>query len=69
MVSQEWIITIDVTYDPPVSGDTLVNQTVKVASTKFYNTPAKNAVRQHDAIVQSPGLVNFGSITGDTFKF
>jgi hypothetical protein len=69
MVSQEWVITIDVTYDPPVSGDTLVNQTVKVGSTKFYTTPAKNSLRQHDAIVQSPGLVYFGSITGDTFKF
>ena len=68
MVSLEWVITIDVTYDPPV-GDTLVDQKVKVGATKLYKTPAKNVLRQHDAIVQSPGLVYFGSTTGDTFKF
>ena len=69
MVSQEWVITIDVTYDPPVAGDTLVDQKVKVGSTLLYKTPAKNTERQNDAIVLSPGLVYFGSTTGDTFKF
>ena len=58
-----------VIYDPPVAGDTLVDQKVKVGATKFYTTPAKNTVRQHDAIVVSPGLMYFGSTTGDTFKF
>ena len=56
-------------YDPPVAGDTLVDQKVKVGSTLFYKTPAKNIVRQHDAIVLSPGLVYFGSTFNDTFKF
>jgi sugar lactone lactonase YvrE len=58
-----------VLYDPPVAGHTLVDQKVKVGSTLLYCTPAKNTQRQNDAIVQSPGLVYFGSTTGNTFKF
>lgn len=57
------------TYDPPVPGDTLVDQKVKVGATLFYSTPAKNTQRQNNAIVQSPGLDNFGSTLGNTFKF
>ena len=44
-VSQEWVITITVTYDPPVAGKTLVNQKVIVGETIFYSTPAKNGLR------------------------
>lgn len=68
-VSQGWVITITVTYDPPVPGKTLFDQEVLVGATIFYSTPAKNGLRQNDAIVQSPGLVYFGSTTGNTFKF
>ena len=69
VVSTPWTIKVIVIYDPPVAGDVLVDQKVKVGSTLLYSTPAKNTLRQHDAIVQSPGLVNFGSTTGNTFKF
>jgi hypothetical protein len=69
IVSTPWTIKVIVIYDPPVPSDTLVDQKVKVGSTLLYTTPAKNIVRQHDAIVLSPGIVYFGSTTGDTFKF
>ena len=69
LVSTQWTIKVIVLYDPPVSGDTLVDKKVKVGSTLLYTTPAKNTLRQHDAIVQSPGLVYFGSTSGNTFKF
>ena len=69
VVSTPWTIKVNVIYDPPVSGDTLVDQQVKVGATRFYTTPAKNTVRKQDAIVLSPSLVYFGSTTGDTFKF
>ena len=68
MVSTPWTIKVIVIYDPPV-GEPLADQKVKVGETLLYRTPAKNIMRQHDAIVQSPGLVYFGSTTGDTFKF
>ena len=69
VVSTPWTIKVIVLYDPPVAGDTLVDQKVKVGSTLLYKTPAKNTLRQNDAIVQSPGLVYFGSTSGNTFKF
>jgi hypothetical protein len=69
LVSAPWTIKVIVIYDPPAAGDVLVDQKVKVGWTKYYTTPAKNTLRQHDAIVLSPGLVYFGSTTGDTFKF
>jgi hypothetical protein len=69
MVSASWTIDVIVIYDPPVPGGAPVDQKVKVGATLLYRTPAKNALRQHDAIVHSPGLVYFGSTTADTFKF
>lgn len=69
MISAPWTIKLIVIYDPPVPSDKVVDQKVKVGSTLLYKTPAKNIVRQHDAIVLSPGIVYFGSTTGDTFKF
>ena len=69
IVSTPWTIKVIVIYDPPVASDKVFDQKVKVGSTLLYSTPAKNTLRQHDAIVQSPGLVYFGSTTGNTFKF
>jgi hypothetical protein len=69
VVSTPWTIKVIVIYDPPVAADTLVDQKVKVGSTLLYRTPAKNTVRQQDAIVLSPNLVYFGSTSNDTFKF
>ena len=69
LVSTPWTIKVIVIYDPPVAGDILVDQKVKVGSTLLYSTAAKNTLRQHDAIVQSPGIVYFGSTTGNSFKF
>jgi hypothetical protein len=69
MVSAPLTIKVIVIYDPPVASDVLIDQKVKVGANLLYRTPAKNMMRQHDAIVQSPGLVYFGSTTGDTFKF
>jgi hypothetical protein len=45
MVSHEWDIIIDVTYDPPVASDTLVDQKVKVGAKLFYSTPGKSKER------------------------
>ena len=69
LVSQELKITINVICDPPVAAGPLFDQDVKVGSTLLYSTPAKSILRQQEAQVQSPDLVYFGSIAGNTFKF
>lgn len=53
-------VNVNVIYDPPVPVDHLVDQKVKVGKTLNYWAPAKNIIRQHDAVVTSPGLIYFG---------
>jgi hypothetical protein len=70
MVSTEWVITIDVTYDPPVLSDKLVDQKVRVGRSIKYRTPANNTVRGNQASISSPGLIYFGTVTPlDLFTF
>jgi len=64
LASNTWIITIDLTYDPPILSDVLVDQTVKVGRTLIYKTPAsRNIERGNTAIITSPGLPLFASVT------
>ena len=71
MYSDVWTVKIDVTYDPPNLTDDLVNQKMNVGRTLLYRIPAsKNTVRGHPAVISSPGLVYFGSVTsGGVFTF
>ena len=62
-----WMITVNVTYDPPVVIKLgLEDSEVKVgAKISLQASKSQNAIRGNQAVVTSPGLVSFGALNND----
>ena len=65
-MSTNWVITVTVTYDPPVVKQGLQDSEVKVGRIISLQAPkSQNAARGHLAVVTSPGLPSFGTLNND----
>jgi hypothetical protein len=65
-MTTNWLITVSVTYDPPIIKQGLQDSEVWVGRRIFLQAPkSQNAVRRHEAVVTSPGLPSFGTLNND----